>query len=69
MNKNILLLRDCAESLAPQNINSINKYRPADYILKEKYYHCVPNIFPEISMMRIKTDASIWFFMQMEAMH
>ena len=49
VNKNILLLRDCAESLAPQNINSINKYRPADYILKEILSLCAEYIPRDIN--------------------
>jgi len=48
-NKNIFLLRDCAESLVPQGINSINKYSPADHIMKEILSLCADYILRDIN--------------------
>jgi len=48
-NKNILLLKDCAESLVPQGIYSINKYSPADRIMKEILSLCADYIPGEIN--------------------
>ncbi len=48
-NKNVFLLRDCAESLVPQGINSINKYSPADHIMKEILSLCADYIPRDIN--------------------
>jgi len=48
-NKNILLLRDCAESLVPNWIDSINKYSPADLIMKEILSLCAECIPRDIN--------------------
>jgi len=48
-NKNILLLRDCAESMVPQGVNSINKYSPADRIMKEILSLCAEYIPRDIN--------------------
>lgn len=33
--KNLVLLRDCPESMLPEGFNSIFKYRPANFLMKE----------------------------------
>ncbi|NLX63182.1 MAG: hypothetical protein GX022_00150 [Clostridiaceae bacterium] len=48
-NKNILLLRDCAESLVPQGVDSVNKYSPADRIMKEILSLCAEYIPRDIN--------------------
>mgnify|MGYP000981831838 CR=1 FL=1 len=48
-NKNILLLRDCAESLVPKGIASINKYSPADRVMKEILSLCAEYIPRDIN--------------------
>lgn len=42
--QNILLLRDCAESLLPENIKCINKYIPAENLMKEMLSLCAEKI-------------------------
>ena len=44
LHNNILLLRDCAGSFLPENINSINKYIPAESIMKEILSLCAEKI-------------------------
>ncbi len=48
-NKNLFLLRDCAESLVPQGIKGMNKYRPADQIMKEILSLCAEYIPRDIN--------------------
>ncbi|MGI6085275.1 MAG: hypothetical protein ACOYIF_07480 [Acetivibrionales bacterium] len=43
-NRNIFLLRDCAESIVPQGYNGINKFSPADQIMKEILSSCAEYI-------------------------
>ena len=48
-NKNVFLLRDCAESLVPQGIKGMNKYSPADQIMKEILSLCAEYIPRDIN--------------------
>ncbi len=58
-NKNVFLLRDCAESLVPQGINSINKYSPADHIMKEILSLCADYIPRDINNESEKGNISL----------
>lgn len=48
-NKNIFLLRDCAESLVPQGLNGMNKFSPADQLLKGILSSCADFIPRDIN--------------------